>query len=56
MQRGAIQLLTAAGQLLGEVVSSLIAGGAGILAYRSVTSALRQGGAVAVRPFRGRRE
>ncbi|HEV2034397.1 MAG TPA: hypothetical protein VGU71_09400 [Candidatus Dormibacteraeota bacterium] len=55
MQRGAIQLLTTAGQLLGEAVSGLIAGGAGILAYRSVTAALWQRGAVAVRPFRERR-
>ncbi|HET6311076.1 MAG TPA: hypothetical protein VFH00_08765 [Candidatus Nitrosotalea sp.] len=55
MQRGAIQLLAAAGQLLGEVVSSFVAGGAGILMYRSVTAALSQRGAVVGRPFRGRR-
>jgi len=55
MHRGAFQLLTAAGHLLGEVVSALIAGGAGVLTYRSLAGALRLRGAVAVRPFRRRR-
>ncbi|HEY8862983.1 MAG TPA: hypothetical protein VIO37_02290 [Candidatus Dormibacteraeota bacterium] len=55
MQRGTLQLLTSAGQLLGEVMSGLVAGGAGILAYRSVAAALKQRGAVAVRLVRRRR-
>jgi hypothetical protein len=47
-----LHLLSSAAQLTGEVVSGLIAGGAGILAYRSVAAVLKQRGAVALRSIR----
>jgi hypothetical protein len=56
MQRGAFQLLTTAAQLLGEVLSALIAGASGVLVYRSVAASLKLQRAAAVPPFWRRRE
>jgi hypothetical protein len=47
-----LHLLSASAQLAGEILSGLIAGAMGILAYRSVTTVLKQRGAAAVRSFR----
>ena len=44
-----LHLLTSAAQLAGEIVSGLVAGVAGILAYRSVIVVVRQRAAVALR-------
>jgi hypothetical protein len=44
-----LHLLSSAAQLMGEIVSGLVAGAAGILAYRSVIVVLKQRGAVALR-------
>jgi hypothetical protein len=47
-----LHLLSSVAQLMGEIVSGLVAGAAGILAYRSVTAVLKQRGAVALRSLR----
>ena len=44
-----LQLLSSAAQLAGEIASGLIAGAAGILAYRSMLAVLKQRVAVALR-------
>ena len=44
-----LQLLSSAAQLAGEIASGLIAGAAGILAYRSMLAVLKQRAAVALR-------
>jgi hypothetical protein len=45
-------ILSSAAQLFGEVVFGLVAGGAGVIAYRSATVVLNQRALVALRALR----